>query len=184
MEDSEVQRISESIREKAKDVSFLSEIEIPVEDVVAIRDNAESLIYKSFMGREDAVVLVSYYLVDLGIRTYDRGFWPHLDNETKVDWGQKDHDNIVKIFYWGLGILGLTLGRELDYRRNIDKIMMHTLVPDKKEYQDRFFNFIYNYYHCVLEDNVRGLRPAVRGVIQICQICEERRYDTRFIRFG
>lgn len=149
MEESDIKRIADLIREESENVSFLSEIYLPIEDVVMIRENAGNLIFKR--NDDDTKILVAYYLVDLGVRKYDNSYWPHLSEETGMKLIQSDHMDAYAMFSDALKILGMDASENVTTKRYIEKILIHTLVPDKKEYIDKFFNFISKYYKSILE---------------------------------
>ena len=137
--------IANEIRESSADISFLSEVIIDDEDLDYIIQNFIRIMVSD---RPDAYILTAYVMVVAG-KSFDGSYWPHLCELVNIsEFDNKDRNDLKDIFHKGLLELGLS--KDIATERNVEQYLAHTLVPDKEEYMDNFFSFIYSFYKDVL----------------------------------
>lgn len=168
------QEIISLLKDQSSNVSFLSEIVIGNDDLEFLKDNFTLIVYRSF-NHEEYCALTAYVLVFIGVESYDARFWPHVDElMAPAKNNQKDHEDIFASFLTGLKYLNMG-NVTVKTSRNIEQILIHTLVPNKAEYLDRFFTFICKYYdkimNCEIPDVESGdfekLSEYVKNAINI-----------------
>lgn len=149
LDEDRCKRIISILKDQSSSVSFLSEIVLDSDDLEYLKDNFAQIVYKSF-DREEYCALTAYVLVFIGIESYNATYWPHVDELMgHINNTQKDRENILDSFLTGLKYLNMS-NVTIETKRNIEQILIHTLVPNKAEYLDNFFTFVYNYYDKIM----------------------------------
>ena len=138
--------IAKKIEEQSKDVSFLSEIVLPEEDLEFIRGNLSFLL--SEPSTPSKKIVAAFALVDVAIRRYDGTYWGYLEEEASITIPGNHQSRIHDLFSEGLELLGWNF--EIDTKRRLEKILIHTLVPDNEKFINNFFDFISKYYKKIL----------------------------------
>ena len=143
--------VAGKIREQAEGVSFMTEVCLDAEDLEVIRSNAGEILARSLYGRNpDIKIIASYLLMDIAMRRYDGSFWPYVSEEAGSTYGPADQSNFHDVFREGLELMGMKKSLHIETKRKLEMILLHTLVPDNKEYMYAFFDFISKYYKKVL----------------------------------
>ncbi len=143
--------VAGNIREQAEDVSFLTEVDLDAEDLEMIRSNTDEILSRSlYGGNPDIKIIASYLLMDIAMRRYDGSFWPYVSEEAGRTYGPADQGNLHDVFREGLELMGMKKSLHIETKRKLEMILLHTLVPDNKEYMYAFFDFISKYYKKVL----------------------------------
>jgi len=148
-------RISDEILKQAKNVSLISEINIPYSDLELIRSNDD---FNYFMTRmciadkkpdsdDPDLVIGSFLLVDFAIDNYDDAkYWMLLNEKYSVD--SKDHSYIAENFKKTVIESYKLYFSESVGRKNIGNILLHAFVPNN--YLDAFYDMAFNYYESIL----------------------------------
>ena len=161
-------RIAVYIKEASSEVSFLSEVVIQQEDMDYLLKWTNRILFDTTES-ESLLILSAYLLVYAGL-SYDGDYWIHVSKMTgstnKIP--QCDQDDLRDTFDKGIRLLDFDMSDVVTYR-GIDRILMHTLVPDNEAYQDRFFNFIYTFYRdvqgCELPDDMNPVFDELSRII-------------------
>lgn len=161
--DEYIARISAEIRERARGISFLSEVDLEPSSLNYVREHiSEILDIKP--SSDDECIVVAFALVDIGSRFYqDNAYWPFVIqeyNETRAvaghrlyDLAQSQKNRYLESYDVGIRALGLRTGHTTP--RNIEKILIHTFVPDYK--MDDFFGFVLLFYRRILGNSLEDL---------------------------
>ncbi|MDN5357345.1 MAG: hypothetical protein PWR17_514 [Candidatus Methanomethylophilaceae archaeon] len=88
--------------------------------------------------------------MDIATRRYDGSFWPYVSEEAGRSYGPADQSDLHDVFRNGLELMGMKKSLDIETKRKLEMILLHTLVPDNKEYMYAFFDFISKYYKKVL----------------------------------
>jgi hypothetical protein len=143
--------IAKKIGAQAKGASFLTEVYLESEDLQIIRSNTDEILTSSLEGGSpDVKIVASYLLMDIAMRRYDSAFWPHVSEEAGRDYTPADQSNLYDVFRNGLELIGMEKSLAIETKRKLEMILIHTLVPDNKEYMYAFFEFVSKYYKKVL----------------------------------
>lgn len=144
--------VAKSIREQAEDASFLTEVYLDTENLEMMRSSTDILLLRSMVSNNpDVKIVASYLLMDIAMRLYDGSFWPHVSEEAGSDYNSKDQSDLYEVFRDGLELIGLRESLGIQTKRKLEMILIHTLVPDNKDYMFAFFDFISKYYKKVLD---------------------------------
>lgn len=143
--------IAHKIKEQAENISFLTEVNLDTEDLAMIRSNVGQILDWSIdHNNPDVKIVASYLLMDIAMRRYDGSFWPYVSEEAGMKYNAADQGRLHDMFQDGLELMGMKKSLEIKTKRKLEAILIHTLVPDNKEYMYAFFDFISKYYKKIL----------------------------------
>lgn len=104
--------------------------------------------------------LFAVAMVQIGIRYYDGGFWPHVKKELGIDMPQNHQTWLGENFYKILIRYGKL---HVDKNEFVNNILMHCFIT--KHYADDLFDFLFAYYQIDLDRDLSNNNKDMRNYL-------------------